>query len=127
MAGSQQSKGLYRQVSDKGESSSNSLNDTTLSTHQSIKVSNVIEREDGGSYDLMHAERRPCRGAGRKYYNNYCLLVRRIMVFIYHGQAPRSHLSRAEHSFLCCHQGGKQGDQFTAAAVVCGLVRNLVQ
>ena len=70
----------------------------------------VIEREGGGSYDLMHAERRPCRGAGRKYYNNYCLLVRRIMVFIDHGQAPRSHLSRAEHSFLCCHQGGKQGD-----------------
>ena len=36
----------------------------------------VIEREDGRGYDLMHAEREPSGGTGRKYYDNYCLLAR---------------------------------------------------
>ena len=49
----------------------------------------------------MRAEQRPCSGTGRKYYGNYCLLVRQFIIFIYHGQAPRSQISRAEYSFLC--------------------------
>ena len=50
----------------------------------------VIGREDGRSYVLKHAERRPSSGAGQKYYNDYCLLVRPIMILIYYVQAPRS-------------------------------------
>ena len=61
----------------------------------------VIERDDGRSFRLMHAERGPSGGTGRKYYDNYCLLVRQIIVFIYRGQAPRSQISRAEHPLLC--------------------------
>ena len=49
----------------------------------------------------MHAEQGPSGGTGRKYHDNYCLLVRQIIIFIYHGQAPRSQILRAEHSFLC--------------------------
>ena len=49
----------------------------------------------------MHAELGPSGGTGRKYYDNYRLLVRQIIIFIYRGQAPRSQISRAEHSFLC--------------------------
>ena len=49
----------------------------------------------------MHAERGPSGGTGRKYYDNYCLLVGQIIIFIYRGQAPRSQISRAEHPFLC--------------------------
>ena len=61
----------------------------------------VIEREDGRSYALMHAERRPSSGTGQKHYDNYCFRVRRIIIFIYHGQVPHSQISRAEHAFLC--------------------------
>ena len=49
----------------------------------------------------MHAERGPSSGTGRKYYDNYCLLVRQIIIFIYRGQAPHSQISRAEHPLLC--------------------------
>ena len=49
----------------------------------------------------MHAERRPSSGTGQKYYDNYCLLVRRITILIYYGQARRSQTSQAELSFLC--------------------------
>ena len=64
----------------------------------------------------MHTERGPSGGTGREYYDNYCLLVRRIMVFIYHGQAPRSQTSRAEHLFLCSSMVvNKETDSLTAA------------
>ena len=49
----------------------------------------------------MPAERGPSGGTGQKYYDHYCLLVRRIIIFIYHGQALRSQISRTEHLFLC--------------------------
>ena len=65
------------------------------------RQSSFIERDDGRSYGLMHAEQGPSGRTGWKYYDSYCLLVRRITIFIYHGQAPSSQISRAEHSFLC--------------------------
>ena len=49
----------------------------------------------------MHAEWGPSRVTGQKYYDNYCLLVRQIIIFIYHGQAPCSQISQAEHLLLC--------------------------
>ena len=49
----------------------------------------------------MHAEWGPSGGTGREYYDNYCLLARRIIIFIYHGQALRSQVTRAEYAFLC--------------------------
>ena len=33
-------------------------------------------------------EWRPNSGTGWEYYDNYCILVRLIMIFIYYGQAP---------------------------------------
>ena len=52
----------------------------------------------------MHVERGPSGGTGRKYYDNYWFLVRRVIIFIYHDQVPRSQISRAAHSFLCSTQ-----------------------
>ena len=40
----------------------------------------------------MPAERRPSGGMSQKYNNNNYLLVRRIMIFIYYGQALLSQI-----------------------------------
>ena len=72
-----------------------------MATYIFLNTATVIERDDGSGYGLMHAERGPSGGTGRKYYDNHFLLVRRIIISIYHGQAPRSQKSQAEHSFLC--------------------------
>ena len=62
-----------------------------------------------GGYALMHDERRPSSGMGRKYYDNYCLLEGRIMIFIFCGQAPHSQLSRAEYLVLCSNKVVNKG------------------
>ena len=38
------------------------------------------------------------RQNGLESFNNYCLLERHIMIFIYHGHTPRFQLSKAGHS-----------------------------
>lgn len=38
------------------------------------------------------------RQNGLELFNNYCLLERHIMIFIYHGHTPRFQLSKAGHS-----------------------------
>ena len=38
------------------------------------------------------------RQNGLELFDNYCLLERRIMIFIYHGHTARFQLSKAEHS-----------------------------
>ena len=72
----------------------------------------VIEWGDGSGYGLMHAERGPSGGTGRKCYDNY----------LPRSGAPLPNI--ASRAFVpLFYQGGEQRDRFTAAAVVCGLVR----
>ena len=59
----------------------------------------------------MRAERGSSGGTGRKYYDNDCLLVRQIIIFIYCGQAPRSQNIASGASAPLFYQGGEQRDR----------------